>query len=198
MLVMNLNLKIFVLILFVFIIGVFSACKSNQLAKEKAKANNMKILDSLYQLNDYKIEIEVVYPFNTAATIEVANALLRNTGNNANRIDVRGDGNYIQIKNDTLTGYLPFFGERRLNAGGLGGSNSAIQFNEPLTEFNKNINDKGILELSFPAKQLGDDNDKYNVRLNIYPNMSVSADITPVFRTFMKYDGRLVDINEED
>jgi hypothetical protein len=195
---MNLKLKISVFVLFIFISGAFSACKSNKLANENTNANNTKILDSLYQLNDYRIEIDVVYPFNTIASTEVANALLRNTGNSANRIDVRGDGNYIQIKNDSLTGYLPFFGERRLNAGSYGGRSSAIQFEEPLKEFVKKINNKGILEMTFPAQQVGDDNDKYNVRLKIYPNMGVSVDVTPVFRTFMRYDGSLVDIKEEN
>jgi len=175
------------------------SCKTNTIAKNEAYARDMAVVDSLYAQTDYKIAIEAIYPFNTAATTQVANALLWGTGDNANRIDVRGDGNFIKIENDSVKAYLPFFGERRLNAGSLGGTNTSIQFNEPLEDLAKQINTKKKkLKLEFRANQKGNDNDRYEITIEIYSNTHVSVNITPVYRTFIRYDGRLEQFNKDD
>lgn len=174
------------------------SCKTNKIAKNEANATGMVILDSLSAQNDYKIAIEVVYPFTTAATTQVANTLLWGTGDNANRIDVRGDGNFIKIENDSVKGYLPFFGESRLSAGAYGGTDLAIQFEEPLKAFSKQVNTKKRkLKLEFTAQQKGVDNERYEVTIEIYPNTHVTVNITPVYRTFIRYDGRLEKFDDE-
>lgn len=175
------------------------SCKTNSIAKSEAKAKDLAVLDSFYNQDNYKIDVEVAYPFNTAATTQVANVLLRNTGNTANRIDVQGDGNFIKIKNDSVTAYLPFFGERRLNGGDYGGQNSGIQIEEPLRDLTKQIDTKkGKLELSFKAEQKGNGSDKYEIKIEIYPNNRVMVNVTPVYKTFMRYDGRLEDFEEDE
>lgn len=186
------------LILLFLCVTFLQSCKTNSLVKSEVRAQNKIVLDSLRNLNNYKVEVDVMYPFNTMATTQVANALLWNTGDNANRIDVQGEGNFLKIENDTLTGYLPFIGERRLSAGPYGGTDLAIQFEEKLENLQKTVNeDQGRLELLFKAKQKGSDNEVYNIRLDIYPNKKVAIDVTPVYRTFIKYNGRLVDVDKE-
>ncbi len=186
---------------FLYLIGLFSllwSCKTNQIAKAEAKANDLEILDSLYAKKDYYVKINVAYPFTSTATTQVANALLRNTGDNINRIDVRGDGNFIKIQNDTVSGYLPFFGESRTSSGAYGGTDLAIQFDELLKDLTKKINtDKGKLELEFSAKQKRNNNEKYEVSIDIYPNEKVSVNIRPVHKTVMRYDGQLTEFSEE-
>ena len=179
---------------FILLFGLLSivSCKTKSIVSEEDEQRNLAILDSLKSVENYSIEIDVVYPFNTLATTQVVTDALWNTGNNANRIDVRADGNYIEIKNDSLKGYLPFFGEQRLNGGDIGGRNTAIQFDEALENLDKSINQKkNNLELNFTARQKDGDNDKYNIKIEIYPNQHVSVDISPVYRTFIKYEGHL-------
>ena len=186
---------------FVFLTAVltlFWGCKTNKLDKNEAKAKNLALLETIFTQDNYHIDIEVAYPFTSVATTQVSNVLLRNTGNTANRIDIRGDGNFIKIQNDTLTGYLPFFGEQRSGSGSYGGSNLAIQFDEPLEDLTKQLNkDKGKIELEFTANQKGTDNEKYDIRIDIYPNKNVSVNITPVFKTFMRYSGKLEPIDDK-
>lgn len=186
-------------LVFLLVVSVlFWSCKTNQIAKNEAKAKNLATLDTLYNRDNYRIAIETAYPFNSTATTQVFNELLRNTGNSASRIDVQGDGNYIEIKNDTVRGYLSFFGERRLNSGNYGGTDSAIQFEEPLKDLTKKINtDKINLDLEFTANQKGTDNENYKVNLMIFPNKHVNINITPVYKTFISYDGTL-EHDEED
>ena len=191
----NIECKILVTLV---ILSVFGSCKSSKVYKEKERVQGLAILDSLYNQNNYRIDVNTAYPFNTLATTQVANTLFRNTGNTASRIDVQGDGNFIEIKSDSLTGYLVFVGERRLSAGSYGGRDLAIQFDEALENFEKQVNkDKVNLELEFTAEQKGSDNERYNIRLEIYPNKNVIINISPVYRTFMRYDGVLVKPDDE-
>ncbi|WP_445159204.1 DUF4251 domain-containing protein [Mesohalobacter salilacus] len=186
------------LLYFIGLLSLLGSCKTNQIAKAEAKADDLEVLDSLYAKKEYHIKINVAYPFTSTATTQVANALLRNTGDNINRIDVRGDGNFIKIQNDSISGYLPFFGESRTSSGTYGGTDLAIQFEEPLKDLTKKINsDKGKLELEFTANQKGNRNEKYDVSLNIYPNKNVMVNIRPVHKTVMRYDGQLTEFYEE-
>jgi len=187
--------KLSSLVLAFFVSGFLSSCKTNSLAKSELEAKNKIVLDSLNALNNYKVDIEVIYPFNTVGTAEVANALLINTGNTANRIDVRGDGNFIEIKNDSVRAYLPFFGESRISGGGVGGRSIAIQIDEPIKDFKKTIT-KGKLELVFNATQEKGDKDKYKIKIELFANNRATVDVTPVYRTFIRYDGVLVEDNE--
>lgn len=194
------KIKLYKSLIFVFltiIVGVFTSCKTSKIDQSEARSKDMAILDSLYAQDAYKIAIEVVYPFNTAATTEVANILLRNTGDNASRIDVRGEGNFIEIQNDSVKGYLPFFGERRLSAGAYGGTDLAVQIEEPVKNLSKQINSKKRkLKLEFTANQKGVDNERYEITIEIYPNKHATVNISPVYRTFIRYDGRLEEFDE--
>ena len=186
------------LLLLTAVLTLFWGCKVNKFDKNETEAKDLAVLKTILAEKNYRIAIEVAYPFVSAATTQVSNVLLRNTGNTANRIDLRGDGNFIEIKNDTLTGYLPFFGEQRLNAGEYGGKDLSIQFEEPLQDLKKKIDsDKGVLELAFTAKQKGNSNERYDIDVKIYSNKNVSVYITPVYRTFMRYSGRLEPINDK-
>jgi hypothetical protein len=168
-------------------------CKTNSIANREEQAKTFSTLNLLENQKDYDFEINVVYPFNTQATTQVATTLLMNTGNSPNRIDVRGDGNYIKIANDSIKAYLPFFGESRMDGGEYGGRNISIEIDEALDDLKKQINqEKERLELEFSAHQKGNDNDKYDVKIEIYSNYKASIHITPVFRTFIRYDGELI------
>ena len=182
-----------ILLYLAFILTLFTACKTSKV-DNKISAKDLVTLESLSEKNDYYIEINVAYPFMTLATSQTTNFLMRNTGNTANRIEVSGDGNFIEIKNDSVKGYLPFFGERRLNAGSYGGTDTSIQFEEPLNDLSKVINtSKGKLELEFTARQKGDANERYQITLDIFPNKKVTVDIRPIAKTLMRYDGQLTE-----
>jgi len=188
---------LFKLSIVVLVLSFFTSCKTNSIAKSELKAKNKVVLDSLYALDDYRVDVEVIYPFNSASTTQVSNRLLQNTGNNASRIDVRGDGNFIELKNDTITAYLPFFGESRISGGGVGGQSIAIEIEEPLKDLKKTINPKKeTLELEFKATQKEGDKDKYQIKIEIFANYKASVNVSPVYRTFIRYDGKLAEKDE--
>ncbi|MBS3738109.1 DUF4251 domain-containing protein [Mesohalobacter halotolerans] len=195
----NITCKLQMLICIAIAVGLFYSCKAHKIDKSKTKIKNKAILDSLYALKSYYVDVNTAYPFNTSSYSQVANTLLRNNaGNTANRIDLSGDGNYLEIQNDSVKAYLPFFGEQRLSAGDYGGRDLSIKIDEPVDELLKQIDSKkDKLTLKFSTKQDGSDNDKYKIIIDIFPNENVSVKIMPVYRTFMRYDGHLNTENDK-
>jgi len=168
-------------------------CKSSKVTEEQKYTADINYLEMLMEKETYYLDIEVAFPFNTAATQQVANALfLSRTGNSANRVDISGDGHFIEIQTDSVKGDLPFFGERRLNAGNYGGTNSGIAFNGIKKNYQKTINkEKRKIEIKFKTNQNGEPSESYDVSLEIFPNKSAVVNITPNFKTFMRYTGTL-------
>ncbi|WP_299113682.1 DUF4251 domain-containing protein [uncultured Winogradskyella sp.] len=182
------------LVFCVGVLGLMWTCKSAKAVERKA--NELKTLEQLSEQNNYRIDVQVAFPFNTQATTQVLNALLiQNTGNTPNRIDVGGNGNYIEIRKDSIKGNLPFFGERRINAGSYGATEGGITFNDKLEDFTKLVNaDKGKLILKFKTQQKNGGTDNYDVVIEIFPNKNSIISVTPTYKTYMRYSGLLTAI----
>ncbi|RED45294.1 uncharacterized protein DUF4251 [Winogradskyella eximia] len=172
-------------------------CKSKDITASEKYADNLTTLKILQEKEIYNIEIDVAYPFVKAATQQVANTLfLSRTGNTANRIDVRGDGYFINIVKDSVKGDLSFMGERRLS-GGTYGMNRGIAFEGVPKNLEKSIDKKNNkLEIKFSINQNGEPSEKYDVRLLIFPNNKAEVEITSTFKTFMRYSGTLQLVDE--
>ncbi|MBC3846281.1 DUF4251 domain-containing protein [Winogradskyella echinorum] len=184
------------------LLGVFCLlfnCKSKANLNDSAYVADISQLEALMENDAYHIDIEVAYPFTTAATTQVVNALLlQNTGNSANRIDVRGDGNSVIIQNDSVIGDLSFFGERRLSAGRYGSSDGGIHFEGIPKNFEKTINkEKRKLEINFKTNEKQQSSETYDVNIVIFPSKRVEVKVTSTFRTFMRYSGRLLPVKPQ-
>ncbi|MUU77121.1 DUF4251 domain-containing protein [Winogradskyella endarachnes] len=182
------------ILVLVFTIVLWS-CKSNSVSSSKTRLDDINKLQMLMDRDAYYIDIEVVYPLNTLATQQVANALLLSrTGNNASRIDVSGDGHFVQIKSDSVKGNLSFFGERRLSGGHYGGTNGGIVFNGLPKDYLKGINEKKRkLEIKFTTNQEDEISENYEVKIEIFPNNKVNVNIASTFKSFINYSGTLRD-----
>ncbi|WP_299099999.1 DUF4251 domain-containing protein [uncultured Winogradskyella sp.] len=185
--------KIFNVFIVLVVLTTMWSCKSSNVDDANKPSDAINTLQKLLEREEYYIDIDVVYPFNTAATQRVANALfLSQTGNNASRIDVTEDGHFIEINTDSVSGNLSFFGERRLSAGNYGGRNSGIVFNGIPEKYVKTINEsKKRLDIEFEIKQINEPSETYNVKLELFPNNKVAVNITSTYKTFIKYSGRL-------
>lgn len=191
----NFILKPFRIFSLIAILAVFWSCKSNDVIASDKHAAEINKLQLLMDKDAYYIDIEVVYPLNTVATQQVANALLLSrTGNNASRIDVTGDGHFVQIKTDSVKGNLSFFGERRLSGGHYGSTNGGIVFNGLPKDYQKAINEKKRkLEIKFTTNQEDEISENYEVKIEIFPNNKVNVNIASTFKSFINYSGTLRD-----
>ncbi|WP_400078807.1 DUF4251 domain-containing protein [Winogradskyella sp. R77965] len=187
------------LIFCIGMLGVLWNCKSNEIAAEKKYTSEISTLETFMEEGAYYVDVEEAFPFNSVATTQVLNSLLlQQTGNNAARIDVSGDGSFIEIQNDSVKGHLPFFGERRLSGGSYGGRGGSIRFEGISKDYEKAINkNKRKLEINFKTNQNEESTESYNVSLEIYPSERVNITIVSAFKTIMRYSGRLKPVNVE-
>ncbi|WP_178988478.1 DUF4251 domain-containing protein [Winogradskyella schleiferi] len=175
------------------IIGIFWNCKSSDITDDENYTTDINKLEMLLEKEAYSIDIEAALPFVTASTQQVANALfLSRTGNTASRVYVGGDGHFIEIKNDSVKGDLPFFGERRLSGGPYGGRNGGIAFEGLPENFEKSLNkNKRKLEIKFSISQTGESSERYDVNLEIFPSKNAVVNINSTYKTSMGYTGNL-------
>lgn len=96
----------------------------------------------------------------------------------------------LEIRNDSVFSYLPYFGQAyRLSYGGGAG----MIFEAPLTEFKQSYNKKGTAQITFRTRS---EDDTHTFRVQIYPNASATVNVISINRQAITYYG-LLDITEE-
>ena len=95
----------------------------------------------------------------------------------------------IEVKNDSVFSYLPYFGVA-YNVPYGGGK--GLIFNAPVTAYEKEPLKKGKTRISFKT---ANEEDKYEYTLTIYSNGSANVHIQPMNKQAISYSGEL-DIKE--
>ena len=95
----------------------------------------------------------------------------------------------IEIRNDSVFSYLPYFGVA-YNVPYGGGK--GLIFNAPITGYRKESLKKGKTRIDFKT---GNEEDKYEYSLTIYSDGSANIHIQPMNRQAISYSGEL-DIKE--
>ena len=172
---------------------LFTGCKSADTSLTTEDTQALNELETLLNQKKYRIDIQTIYPFNTAATTQVLNAIvLQNTGNTANRINVRGDGNFIEVQDSIATSYLPFFGEQQMSTGSYGGRDSAIQFNGMVKDYSieRHKKNDGFV-IAFTTKQNNHTTESYDVSIIVYLNKKADITVLSSHRNTIRYQGQL-------
>ena len=172
---------------------LFTGCKSAETSLKPEDAQALTELETLLKQKEYRIDIHTIYPFNTAATTQVLNDIvLRNTGNTATRINVRGDGNFIELQDSIATSYLPFFGEQQMSTGNYGGTDSAIQFEGMLKDYSvERHSKKDGFVIEFTTKQKNHNTESFDVSIIVFLNKKADITVLSSHRNFIRYEGQL-------
>ncbi len=177
------------------VMGLVLGCSGTKSVEDIALKNQQfEELKELVATKSFMIEVKTAHPMQTYAVTQVTNALLRNTGNNAGRIDVTGD--YIRVKADSVKGGLSYYGEVRI-ANTLDPRDSGINFDgEPLSYEVSENEKKQILSVEFDIK--GNTMELFSVIMQLYPNKRVTIFINSPNRNSIRYDGRLNALDETE
>ena len=97
------------------------------------------------------------------------------------RINLIGNTNFIRFKKDSVNLFLPFFGERF--SGGGYNNEGGIIYNGPLQDF----------EISS-----GKNTENLDFSINIFPEGDVNTRVNSSQRSFISYQGRLSELEEEE
>ncbi len=166
-------------------IGVLSGCGGTKSAAEIAlNTEKLEAIKNDVASKSYSIEVHTAYPTQTYAVTQITNALMRNTGNSASRIDVTG--NSIKVKGDTIQGILPYIGEVRAGSP-MSSRDVGIEFKgQPISYKVIDNNKRQTLDIEF---QIKDKIERYDIIIQIYPDKSTTILVNCRYRTSIRYDG---------
>ena len=137
-----------------------------------------------------RIEMNAAYPLNTFASQQVINQIMRNTGDTANRIDLTGDGAFLEFSADTVSADLPFFGERRQGGGYNNSQDSGIFFEQAPEDYQFAANESDLqYDVDFEANNK---TENFDVNVVVFANGSATVYVRSSARTVIRYDGRVV------
>lgn len=174
------------------LIAVFWSCGSTQ--KTTATAIENQVLEQLVAKKSFLIKSEWAQPMNTNAMNSVASSGLLPPGNSGSNISLIGNLNYLKVEGDTISAYLPFFGERQLT-GGFSDRN-AIEFKgiPDKLKISKNTK-KNTTTLLFSIKER---TEVYQVTITLFKNLTSYIHINSSQRNFIRYIGNVSEIPQEE
>lgn len=164
------------------------SCKSQ---KEQLTQVELDTFDKLVKSQQFRIESDWAYPLTTVALQRVLNSGILSPGSGGGSISLVGNSNFLKIYGDSISSYLPYFGERQMLVE-YGGGNSGIEF-KGLTDNYKAIKNKNnSYTITFEAKS---NSEKFNVTIKLTPNLKSDIFLSSASRNAIRYSGEVDTIN---
>ncbi len=182
----NKNIRVTIMIVAVFAFLHLAGCASS---KSETVVNNT-VLDSLVAQRNFRIESQMAYPQLTSGLVSIANAGLLQPGSSAGAISLIGNPNYIIIKNDSISGYLPYYGERQMGAI-PGDTNAGIEFENIAKEYSVEKGKKNSYVIKFKIQDKQNNTETYQVTLQLYPSMRSDIRVNSSHRFQIQYRGTI-------
>ncbi len=158
-------------------------------------ASQMQALEELVDQKKLQIRASWAYPLVTSGITSIANSGLLPPGSNVSTINLTGNNNYFRMYGDSISMYLPFFGERRL-AGGYSSMDVAIKYDgKPENIDIKKNEKKQVYEIRFTAKA---DRDAHNVFIRLMPSLIGNITINSNYKTTISYQGDISKVPSEN
>ena len=178
-----------------FLIVIFLAfgCASTNTGKATDEG---KALNDLITKNSFEIVAEWAQPRVTSEMASIANAGLLAPGNSINNINLIGNSNYLKVFKDSVSGYLPYFGERQMG-GSYGGGTTAIQFEGAPKEYRVKKGKKHSYTIQFNIADKNNPTENYTISIQLFKNLAASIDVTSSHRFSIRYRGKVSVIEGE-
>lgn len=148
-------------------------------------------LQDLVSSKSLKIVSNRAMPMASGAFSRVANSKILGPGNNAGNIDIISNSNFLVIKGNSISGFLPFYGEQHMG-GGYNGNHSAIEFSDHPKNYNVIYNDKKhTAEINFAISDTYRSNEYYNIMITLYTNQTSIIRVQSSYRSSIAYTGQV-------
>ncbi|MCK0156270.1 DUF4251 domain-containing protein [Cellulophaga sp. F20128] len=146
-------------------------------------------LKDIVMAQDFSVESDRALPMASSSLNRLQNSGILGVGNSANHISLIGNPNFFKMKGDSITSYLPYFGERHMG-GGYSGDDIAIQFDGLVDEYDAEWDaKKQQYNIGFKAKSKGE---SFEVRLVLFPNLNSFLTILGTQRSSIIYTGKVM------
>jgi hypothetical protein len=177
-------MKLFYFFMGVIVLGMLS-CKTSNPATTQTEIEN---LNTIVQSQKFRIESDWANPQVTNAVQQVLNSGLLPPGNSAGAVNLIGNYNFLTISADSISSYLPYFGERQMNVS-YGGGDSAIELTGVVKNYSAQKNKKNGYNITFEAKSKSE---SFNVQIELFPNLNSNIILNGSSRFTISYSGRII------
>jgi len=144
-------------------------------------------LDQMVQNRHFRIESDWAYPLTTGALQRVLNSGLLPAGSTASAINLIGNSNFLTVSGDSITSYLPYFGERQMQVE-YGGKDSPIQFNGLMENYKAEKIKNNSYEITFKAKSKSE---SFDVYITLSPSLRSQIVLNGNSRFPIRYSGNV-------
>ncbi len=111
-----------------------------------------------------------------------------------NQINLIGNPNYLTVKQDTVSAFLPFFGQRQ--SGNIMNNEGGIKFEGAPEAYQMIYNQKK--QSSVITFKISEKGEHYQVTLTLYDNKNSTININSSQRDLMRYEGTVSARAEEE
>ncbi|MGE5944731.1 MAG: DUF4251 domain-containing protein [Flavobacteriales bacterium] len=179
-------------ILLIVIVLTVVSCGSGS---TKYSETNRKTLDNMIESKSLEIISNRAQPLMTAAMQQLANAGLFVNGSTAGNIDLTTHTNYLRMKNDSVTAFLPFYGERQFG----GGYNNAtgIEFEGIPKNLQIQKGKNSSYEIRFDIRDKNLNTENYQVYIHLFPNLSSTMLIRSSNRSNIQFSGQVHELDSD-
>mgnify|MGYP003668725716 CR=1 FL=1 len=174
------------IIYFCLLLYLISGCASK-------KRIDTSQLNGIVTAQNFSIDSDRAHPAASSSLNRVQDSGILGVGNSVNHISLIGNPNFLKVKGDSISSYLPYFGERHMG-GAYSGDDITIQFDGVVDEYEAVWDaKKQQYNITFKAKSKGE---LFDVRLVLYPNLNSYMTILGTKRSSIIYTGKVKDNSE--
>ncbi len=166
------------------------SCKGS---KSVATQAEIDALNTIVKTKTFSIDSNTAYPQTTFAMQQVLSSGLMQPGSTPNAISLIGNSNFLTISGDSISSYLPYFGERQMHIA-YNGNDSAIQFDGLLEDYTVVQKGNNSYSISFRSKSKSED---FRVFIELYPNLRARINLNGSSRFPISYSGFVKPIKKD-
>ncbi|UOY06595.1 DUF4251 domain-containing protein [Muricauda sp. SCSIO 64092] len=177
----------------VLLIAVVLALLSIACASKKATASPEQLakLQEMVDSNAFRLDARWANPLATQTVNAIAVSGLLPLGSTPNRIDIFGMASYIEFKNDSVFGILPYYGERQFTRK-YPPTDAGIQFKGVPRDFEIAFDEKKR-QYNFNFDIESDTGEGFTVNGILFENMNTTFYVNSTDRLSIAYSGSIKD-----
>lgn len=176
------RISILIIVTMLFLVS----CKNIEPLSAETQAQAQQMHEKITQ-QQLSIAATWAYPQANSTLNQLAINSGLGSGNTSTRISLAGNGDFLKIHKDSVSAYLPYYGERRISGGY--NTESGIKFDGVPREYTVVYNEqKGRSEINFSISQ---GTESFQLYIDVYPNGNAQFSVSSSHRTNIRFDGAL-------
>jgi len=178
-------------IVIVLAFGLFLGCSSA--TKVSQNSETVAAFISFVEQKTFQFRADTAYPMTTQAFNSVANSGILPPGSTSGAIQLIGISNFIKVYGDSVSGNLPFYGERQFGGGPT--ANAGIKFKGIPKAYSQTYNEaKNQYDIAF---EISDKMEWHQVNIKLFPNSSANVSVNSNQRNTIRYAGTVAAIESD-